>query len=60
MCSKRIMILKMVVYISWTTSNNLICTDLQEAVINLILNKQAAVLVVIRTAESRSPPLSGG
>lgn len=38
MCSKRIRTLKIVFYISQTTRNNLICTDLQEAVINLILN----------------------
>lgn len=58
MRSKRITILKMVFYISWT-SNNLICSDLPEAVTNLILNKQTAVLVLIHRAESCSSPLSG-
>lgn len=48
----------MVFYISWTTSTNLICSDLQEAVTNLILNKQAAVLVLLHRAESCSSPLS--
>lgn len=60
MYSERITTLKMVAYISRTTSNNLICTDLQEAVTNLILNEQAAALVAIHTADTRSPPLSGG
>lgn len=46
-CSKRIRMLKMVFYISQTTRNNLICTDMQEAIVNLILNKQAAASVLM-------------
>jgi len=42
------MILKLGFYISWTT-NNLICTDLQEAVTNFILHKQAAVVVLTQS-----------
>lgn len=58
-CSKRIRMLKMVFYISQTTRNNLICTDLQEAVINLILNKQAAASVLVCMVNCL-PSLHGG
>lgn len=46
-------------YISQTTRNNLICTDMQEAIINLILNKQAAASVLMCMVNCL-PSLHGG